>query len=70
MTATAHAIAPMSDSRKIQIIHSIPKADRKWRHDLTKDERRFVLAGMEIGIDERWILGLIEDARAMREDSK
>jgi hypothetical protein len=64
-TAQATAQPPMSDNAKIQRIHDTKDVERRWNL-LTKEERRFVLDGMNIGVNQEWILGLIEDAKEMR----
>lgn len=52
----------MTDGQKLQHIHDDPKVSRKWS-TLTKEQRRFVLAGLELGVNQEWMLALIEDAK-------
>jgi hypothetical protein len=59
----------LSDNKKIQVIRDNPVIKREWNH-LSKDERRFMLEGMELGCDQAWLIGLIEDARMLREDKR
>jgi hypothetical protein len=59
----------LSDNKKIQVIRENPAINREWNH-LSKDDRRFMLDGMELGCDQAWLIGLIEDARMLREDRK
>ena len=64
MTTTAPAL---SAGQKLQIIHDCPKAHKLWtRSDLTRDERKWVLASIEIGLtDADWLCQVIKDARDM-----
>jgi hypothetical protein len=59
----------LSDNKKIQVIRDNPVIKREWNH-LSNDERRFMLEGMELGCDQAWLIGLIEDARMLREDKR
>ncbi|MDL5055918.1 hypothetical protein [Geitlerinema calcuttense] len=54
----------MTDGQKLQHIHDDPKVNRKWS-TLTKEQRRFVLAGLELGVNQEWMLALIEDAKEL-----
>lgn len=51
---------PLSDSLKIKLINDCYKAKKEWL-DLTTEQKREVLKGMDIAVDEKWILSLIED---------
>jgi len=57
--------AALSIREKIDLVREIPKAKKAWPH-LSRDEKDFVIASMEIGYDKNWILVAIEDARQMR----
>lgn len=52
---------PLSDSQKILIIMDSYKCKKKWNKDLNKEQKHKVLEGMDIGLDEAWILSLMED---------
>lgn len=57
----------LSDNVKFQHIHSFPRVHREWtKGDLTREEKREILDGMEIAVTESWLLTLIEDIRDAR----
>jgi len=61
--------AALSIREKIDLVREIPKAKKVWPH-LSRDEKDFVIASMEIGLTDRnWILNVIHDARQMRKDA-
>jgi hypothetical protein len=51
---------PLSDNLKVQLINQCSKAKKKWLL-LTSEQKHEVLKGMDIAVDDRWILSLIED---------
>lgn len=55
----------MSVNVKFQHIHSFPRVRRQWRC-LTKDEKLYVLEGMDLGLTETWIQSLIDEVRDAR----
>lgn len=55
----------LSEGRRLQYIHDNRVIDCRWQA-LTKEQRRFVLDGMQLGVNEQWILDLIEDAKELR----
>lgn len=59
--------AHLSDHAKVSIIFNERNVHREWiKGDLSPDEKRKVLEGMDIAIDGRWILELIKDLRDLR----
>lgn len=57
----------LSDNAKIAIIFNSRPLHKEWvKGDLSIEEKRRVLEGMDIAIDGPWILGLIEDIRDLR----
>lgn len=58
----------MSDSVKLQHIHANARVHRTWiSGGLTHEQRRYVLDGTDIAIDEAWLLSLIEDAKEIEQ---
>ena len=64
---TTEVATALSPGQKLRIIHDGPKAHKLWtRSDLTRDERKWVLASIEIGLtDADWLCQVIKDARDM-----
>ena len=55
--------AALTDNQKMQIIHALPtKFEKDW-NALSKDAKREVLKGMDIGTDVPWVTSLIEEAK-------
>lgn len=56
MTETKH----LSDTQKMQVINDNNKLRKKWRA-LNKEQKLQILEGMEIALDQKWILSLFEE---------
>lgn len=55
----------MTEGRRMQFIHDNRRVYRKY-NQLSREERRFVLDGLALGVNEDWILTLIEDVKELR----
>jgi hypothetical protein len=55
----------LSDNQKIQVIHDNRVTRTRW-DNLSKEQRKFVLAGLEAGVEEADILGLITKAKSAK----
>jgi hypothetical protein len=59
--------AALTDNQKLQHIHASKRLKRQWI-DLSKEEKRHVLAGMDLGVNQTWVAGLIEEVLEMRKE--
>ena len=60
--------AALSIREKIDLVREIPKAKKAWPH-LSRDEKDFVIASMEIGYTMQWAIKQVMAARQMRKDA-
>jgi len=52
----------LTDNQKIQILQRNPKTKVKW-DALSREDKQEILEGMDISVDTKWILDLLEDIK-------
>lgn len=58
-------VLELSDGQKLQIINDSRKYKKKW-NKLDKEQKYKILDGMDIAVDDKWILSLFEEVKQLK----